>query len=304
MKRAIAALFAVLLLLPFFASPYILALFLLIFMYIALAESWNILSGYTGYVSFGHVAFFGIGAYTAALLITQKNFSWIAASLLGGVVAVLFASVIGFICLRLRGPYFAIALLGLNEAIRVIATAWESLTRGGYGISLPPVLDLKSVYYAMLLSAASAVLLTYALAGSRFGLRLMAIREDEVGAEAVGINTTSYKQAAFILSSFFPGVVGGVYAYYLSYIEPESVFSVSITVKMIVMSMFGGAGTVLGSVIGATSLALVSELFWAKFPYLHQALFGAIIVAVVLFVPGGVVALLQERNILPKGRRV
>lgn len=304
MRRIIAVLAAIFLLLPFFASPYITALLLLIFMYIALAESWNILSGYTGYVSFGHVAFFGIGAYTAAILITQKNFNWILASLLGGMVAVLFAGVIGFICLRLRGPYFAIALLGLNEAIRVIATAWESLTRGGYGISLPPVQDLTSIYYAMLLSAIAVVLFTYKLAGSKFGLRLLAIREDEVGAEGVGINTTRYKQAAFILSSFFPGVVGGVYAYYLSYIEPESVFSVSITVKMIVMSMFGGAGTVLGPVIGAASLALVSELFWAKFPYLHQALFGALIVAVVLLIPGGVVALLQERNILPQSRRV
>ncbi len=302
LKYVFLPLAALLILLPYRVPAYIVSLTLLIFMYIILAESWNIISGYTGYVSFGHVAFFGLGAYAAAILITKAAIPWYFASIIGGAVAVVLSLVIGFPCLRLKGPYFAIALLGLNEAVRLGVSSWESLTGGGYGLHLPPEFNLIPIYYAMGGTALIVVFLTYRLAISKFGLSLIAIREDEVAAEAMGINTTKYKLMAFALSAFFPGVAGGIYAWYISYIDPDTVFAVLITVQMIIMTMFGGAGTVLGPVIGAASLTLISEMFWIRFPFLHQALFGVLIVGVVILMPGGVMAMLKHSGIVPDKR--
>lgn len=288
--------------LPLYAPPYIVILLLLTLTYTALAGSWNLISGYTGYVSFGHVAFFGVGAYTAALLITRQGVNWILASFGGGLVAVLLALLVGSIVLRLKGPYFAIAMLGLSETLRVLAAAWEPVTRGGSGIYLPPVLSVVPVYYAMGLSVVAVVALTFWVSNSEFGLKLMAIREDEVAAEALGVNTTFYKLAAFVVSAFLPGVVGGFYAWYLGYIAPYSVFDVGITIRMIIMAMFGGMGTVFGPVIGGVSLTLLAEVFWANFPNFHKALFGLLIVVVVLFMRGGILGFLRDRGLLPKGR--
>ena len=288
--------------LPLFAPSYLIILLLLTLMYTALASSWNLISGYTGYVSFGHVAFFGLGAYAAAILITKQGMNWVAASIIAGLVAIVIALLVGSITLRLKGPYFAIAMLGLSEAFRVIAAAWEPLTRGGSGIYLPPVLSVVPVYYAIGLCTVAVVALTFWVSNSKFGLRLMAIREDEVAAEALGINTTLYKLAAFAASAFFPGVLGGFYAWYLSYIAPDSVFDVGITIRMIIMVMFGGPGTVFGPVIGGISLTLLAETFWASFPEFHQALFGLLMVVIVLFLRGGVLGFLKDRGLLPKGR--
>ncbi len=284
--------------LPAVAIPYTLVFTLFTLMYIALAESWNIISGFTGYVSFGHVAFFGTGAYTAAILISRSGLPWIPAALLGGVAAALLSLLIGYPCLRLKGPYFAIAMLGLNEVMRVIALTWESLTQGGMGIYLPPTRSIAPFYYAMAACALTAFLLAHAIARSRFGLRLLAIREDEVAAEAMGINTTVHKLEAFLLSAVIPGVVGGVYVRYVSFIEPLSTFDILVTIQMIIMAMFGGRATALGPVLGAAFLYTMGEFVWARFPFLHQAAFGVLIVAVVLFMPNGVMGLLRDRGIL------
>jgi branched-chain amino acid transport system permease protein len=303
-RRALfAALVAGLILLalyPLVATGYGIRFMLQLFMWIALAQSWNLISGLTGYVSFGHVAFFGTGAYAAAILVTTHGWHWVPASSMGGVAAVLLALIIGYPCLRLKGPYFAIAMLGLNEVMRVLVSYFEGLTGGGLGISLPILYASVEIYYGMGLAAVIVTAVTYLIITSRFGLRLMTIREDEIAAEAMGIDTARYKLYAFLLSAFIPGVVGGLHARDQGYIEPISVFPLLTTITMIVMALFGGKGTIWGPVLGAVMLFVFQEFVWVRFLYLHQILFGAIIVFVVLLMPRGILGVLQQRYRLPR----
>jgi branched-chain amino acid transport system permease protein len=284
---------------PLEATGYGLRVGLQLFMWIALAQSWNLISGLTGYVSFGHVVFFGTGAYTASLLV-NAGMPWPLACLSGGGAGALLALIIGWPCLRLKGPYFAIAMLGLNEVMRVIVSYAEGLTGGGNGLSLPTLDASRSIYYAMGLVAAAVTAVTYAIVTSRFGLRLMTIREDEVAAEAMGIDTLRYKIYAFMLSAIGPGIVGGLSARDQGYIEPISVFPLIMTITMIVMALFGGKGTIWGPVLGAVVLFIFQEAVWARFVYLHQLLFGAIIVTVVLLMPRGILCVLQQKYNLPR----
>ena len=284
---------------PLWATGYGIRVMLQLFMWIALAQSWNLISGLTGYVSFGHVAFFGMGSYTTAILVV-KGVAWPLAAVAGGVMAVVLAFVIGWPCLRLKGPYFAIAMLGLNEVLRVMASYFEGLTGGGLGLSLPTLDASVRIYYAMGLVAVAVTGLTYLIVTSRFGLRLMTIREDEVAAEAMGINTFRYKIYAFLLSAAAPGIVGGLAARDMGYIEPISVFPLVTTITMIVMVLFGGKGTIWGPVLGAVILFTFQELVWAHFPHAHQVLLGAIIVTVVLVMPRGILGVLQQKYNLPR----
>jgi branched-chain amino acid transport system permease protein len=285
---------------PMHATGYGVRTMLQLFMWIALAQSWNLISGLTGYVSFGHVAFFGMGAYTAGILIGKLGWAWPVACLAGGVMAMVLAVVIGWPCLRLKGPYFAIAMLGLNEVLRVIVSYYEGLTGGGNGLSLPTLHASVPIYYAMGLVALAVTALTYLIITSRFGLRLMTIREDEMAAEAMGIDTFRHKLYAFLLSAVGPGIVGGLAARDQGYIEPLSVFPLITTITMIVMALFGGKGTIWGPVLGAVVLFTFQELVWAHFIYLHQLFFGAIIVAVVLLMPRGILGVLQQKYNLPR----
>ena len=285
---------------PMEATGYGIRFMLQLFMWIALAQSWNLISGLTGYVSFGHVAFFGMGAYTAGILIAKLGWPWLVASLAGGVMAMVLALVIGWPCLRLKGPYFAISMLGLNEVLRVAVSYYEGLTGGGNGLSLPTLYASVQIYYVMGLLALGVTALTYVIITSRFGLRLMTIREDEVAAEAMGIDTFRYKVYAFLLSAVAPGIAGGLAARDQGYIEPISVFPLITTITMIVMALFGGKGTIWGPVLGAVALFTLQELVWARFPYIHPLLFGAIIVAVVLMMPRGILGVLQQKYNLPR----
>jgi len=176
----------------------------------------------------------------------------------------------------------------------------EGLTGGGNGLSLPTLDATRSIYYVMGGLAIAVTALTYAIITSRFGLRLMTIREDEVAAEAMGIDTFRHKLAAFLLSAVGPGVAGALTARDQGYIEPLSVFPLAITVTMIVMVLFGGKGTVWGPVLGAVALFVIQEIVWARYPYVHPLLFGAIIVAVVLLMPRGILGLLQLKYRLPR----
>jgi len=285
---------------PAVGTGYGLRAVLQVFMWIVLAGSWNIISGLTGYVSFGHVAFFGAGAYTAGILIAASGWSWPLATVAGGLAAGVLALGIGWPCLRLKGPYFAIAMLGLNEVLRALVSYFERLTGGGNGLSLPTLDATAPIYYAMGLTAAAVTLAARLIIGSRFGLRLMTIREDEVAAEAMGIPTFRHKLLAFLLSAIGPGIAGALTARDQGYIEPLSVFPLATTITMIVMTLFGGKGTVWGPVLGASVLFVAQEMVWARYPYIHPLLFGAIIVAVVLAMPRGVLGLLQTRYRLPR----
>lgn len=319
---ALLAAVALLVWLPANASAYTVSLTLIVLMTVSLASSWNYLSGFGGYTSFGHAGFFGIGSYIGALLLHYEKTGWIPAVVLAGLGASAVALVFGWPALRLRGPYFAVAMLAFSELFRVIVTSWDSLTLGGRGVYLPIIrlqreedgmswwdrfqmqVHNNQNYYAMLVLAVVAVSGAYAIGTSRFGLRLLAIRDDEVAAQAMGIPTTRIKMTAFALSAFFPGAAGAIYARQVGYIDPVTVFAVIWSIRSIATAILGGQGTILGPIIGAVALTLVSEKVWESDPNLYQVIFGGLIVLVVLFLPGGVIALLQQRGILPRSRRL
>lgn len=288
--------------LPFVGSGYAVSLAYSLLTTTALAYSWNIVSGFTGYVSFGHVSFFGIGGYTTALLVLTWKWHWLPASLLGGLLAAVVAVPMGAAMLRLRGPYFAIGMLGLARVLERVALGWDSLTQGGRGLYLPPVQDLRGVYYGAGTVLALLVVLTLWLENSLFGLRLLAIREDEIGAESLGIPTARLKLAAFVLSAVAPGVIGGTYAWHLSYLDPGTAFGLNIELNAILSTIVGGAGTVWGPLVGGIGLGLVTESLWARAPRLHLALFGAILVVTMLRWPRGLHEGLVRLRVVPPCR--
>lgn len=280
---------------PLFVSNYYLTFGLQVYMMLALAQSWNLISGMTGYISFGHATFFGIGAYTAAILV-PLGWAWPLTIVLGAMIAATLSIPLGLLTLRLRGPYFAIAMLGLNEVMRILATLWITLTRGGSGISLNPDLlpNLIFAYYNMLLLAVGACILTAVVYYSRFGLELRAIREDEGAAEMIGVHTTRNKFLAFVASTIIPGACGAIFALHTSYINPASAFAAALNIQMIVMVMFGGNGTVWGPVVGTVLLMILREILWASYPSLHMAALGLILLIVVLFFPSGLLPWLER----------
>ena len=286
---------------PHGLSVYLRSFALFTMMYVVLALSWNIISGFTGYTSFGHVAFYGIGAYACAILVADYSWPWVPTLFVGALVAGVFAVAIGYPVLRLKGPYFAIAMLGTAEGTRVVATVWDSLTHGGLGISFPSTENSMSTYYAMLVLMLITTAVAYLVGHSRFGIRLNAIREDEVAAEALGINVTRYKLVAFVLSAVFPAVAGGIQAYKVLYIEPLSVFFVQITIAMALMAMLGGKGTVIGPVVGAVLLYTAQELTWVNFPTAHLIAYGLFIIVVARFMPRGLMGFAIDRGWVRKG---
>ena len=298
---ALVALGLVLALLPPALNVYLRSFALFTMMYVVLALSWNIISGFTGYTSFGHVIFYGIGAYACAILVADHGWHWLPTLLVAAGVAAAVGVALGYPVLRLKGPYFAIAMLGAAEGMRVIATVWDGLTHGGLGISLPSVENSIATYYAMLGLMLITILVAYAVGHSRFGIHLNAIREDEVAAEALGINATAYKLAAFALSAVFPAVAGGIQAYKVLYIDPPSVFFVQITIAMALMSMLGGKGTVIGPIVGAVLLYTAQELTWVNFPTAHLIAYGLFIVIVARFMPRGLVGFAIDRGWARKG---
>lgn len=296
-----ALLVAVLAALPFPLGVYYRSFIMFTMMWAVLALSWNIISGYTGYTSFGHVVFYGAGAYASAILVADHGWNWIATLAVGGALGVALACLIGYPVLRLKGPYFAIAMLGAAEGTRVLVTVWDSLTHGGAGISLPNAENSRETYFAMLALLACTMLAAYWVAHSRFGVRLNAIREDEVAAEALGIDTTRYKLAAFALSALFPAVAGGIQANKTLYVNPDGEFFLQITITMMLMAMLGGKGTVIGPIVGAAALYGVQEIVWVKFPFAHLILFGIFLILVARFMPRGVVGLCIDRGWVRKG---
>ena len=297
----LAAAVAVLVFLPFQLSVYMRSFFMFMMMYVVLSSSWNIISGFTGYISFGHVVFYGIGSYATAILVTDHGWNWLPTLFVGAAIGLIVAIVIGYPVLRLRGPYFAIAMLGAAEGTRVIATVWDGLTHGGEGIGLPNVENSFPTYFAMLVVMVLTILTAYWVGHSRFGVRLNAIREDEVAAESLGVNTTFYKLAAFGLSAIFPAAAGGIQAYKVLYIDPPNSFFILITIYMKLFAMFGGKGTVIGPVIGTLILYSVQEFTWARFPTAHLFVFGVFIVVVARFMPRGLVGFAVDRGWVRKG---
>jgi len=279
---------------PRIVSAFMVQFLINLFMMAILAESWNIIGGFTGYASFGNVAFFGIGAYTTGVLLTRLEVPFALALPMGGIVAMVFAAVVGLPILRLKGHYFAIATLGVAETMREVVYNLE-FTGKGTGLVMPIVRTPLMFFYLMLAILAAVTLVNWWVSGSRFGYGLVAIREDEDAAAVMGINTPLYKTIAFALSGAFTGLAGGVYAYWITFIDPDSVFKVIITVHLIIMAVFGGTGTVLGPLLGALVLSAVSEVLATQLVTLAELFNGFVIVLVVLFMPKGLSDLIRQR---------
>lgn len=288
--------------LPFVVGSYPVSFTIQVFLFVILGYSWNIISGYTGYTSFGHTSFFGIGAYASTLAVLHFKVWWPLATVAGGLLAVAVAVPLGMVMLRLRGSFFAIGMFGLARVFEAVAFGWADVTRGGTGLYLPPAYDLRPVYYLLATLALGMIAFTWRLDNSRFGLQLLAIREDEDGAEALGIKTTRLKVRAFVLSAAAPGVAGGLYVTYLSFVDPPTAFSPATELTTIAMVLFGGMGTVLGPLVGGVVLSVLYELLWARFPEIYLGMVGIVIAAVVLLMPRGVMALLTRRGWFPAGR--
>lgn len=281
--------------LPFLGSDYLVGFTFSTFLFVGLSCGWNLISGYTGYLSFGQMSFFGVGAYVLSILVSKLSWPWPVAVAAGALVAAALAVPLGWAMLRLRGPYFALGMLGLGQILTTIASAWVDLTNGGEGIYLPPATDLRALYFSAALLAACGLFVTWLVDRSAFGLKLRAICEDELAAEAMGVYTTHTKLKAFVLASVFPALAGGLYAWRLSYIDPVSAFPTAYEVQVILMTIFGGAGTVWGPLVGGVLLSAVSQVLWAKFAELHLLLFGAMIVAVLLVMPEGLIPMFRRR---------
>ena len=280
----------VLLAVPFAHNSYFLHLLTLMFAFAVMAEAWNLMGGFTGYPDFGLVVFFGLGAYTTGLLMTKQKAPFPVAFLAGGLLCCAFAILVGLLLLRLRGHYFAIATLGISQAVREIVANWPSVTGGGTGVSLPiPDFENNVFYYIMFGLLVIIVAFTWSISRQRLGFGLLAIREDELAAQVLGVNTLRYKVTAYATSGFFIGLVGGAYAYWVTFIDPDTIFNVGFSVEVIIMAVLGGAGSIAGPLIGAFVLTGVSEVLNAYVPSLHVTVLGAIIVLVVLLIPNGVI---------------
>jgi branched-chain amino acid transport system permease protein len=290
---ALAAIVALLAALPWIGNPVLVQFGISVLLLATLAQGWNIIGGFTGYPSFGNSVFYGLGAYGVAIAMVQFNLPFWAGMLLGLALAVAFAGILGVVVLRLKGHYFAIATLGLAFVMTAIVS---NLGIAGRNIGLVlPLLKSDVLFYELALALLVLTTLTvYWLSRSRFGFGLVSIREDEEAAAVMGVNTTLYKVLAFMLSAAFSALAGGIYAYYITFIDPVGVFDVVLNVKMIIMSVFGGPGSVLGPVVGAFILSGISEVLAAKVTSLASMFFGIVIVVAVVFMPRGIAHLFQR----------
>ncbi len=277
----------------------------LILLSVALASSLNILLGYAGYVSFGHIVFFGVGGYFGFYLIARYGTSVWIATLFGGVTAGVLALLLGLAILRLRGAYFALATIGVNEAVRTFINNFGPFG-GPIGMELNFQVYQKyggaatmqwTTYWAVFLLTIIAIALSYGVKFSRFGLGLMAIREDEDAAMVMGVRTPSTKTMAYVLSAIIPGMLGVIFFFKNSSVEPHEAFRLTRSIEMIVMVMLGGQGTVQGPLIGAAlyeairSFLLTSPLF----KDLQLAFAGFLLLLIILFIPSGVIGWLRGR---------
>jgi branched-chain amino acid transport system permease protein len=269
-------------------------------MWIGLAVAFDVLAGYTGYLNFGHSAFFGIGAYATAILMMRAHWPFPLAAAAGGLAGALGAVIAGLPTLRLRGAYFAIATWALSRAVQQAALMME-LTGGPDGMRLTAFLHPQFFYLVMLGTVAGTFLVFwYLLERAPFGLKLKAIREDELGAKALGLNPTRLKLQAFVLSAVPTAVMGGIFAYWVTFIDPASTLGDLVSDQALVMVVFGGMGTLIGPVIGSVLIFALKTFFWdylSEYDVLYLIILGAVIALSVVFLPNGVLGVrLRSRS--------
>jgi len=290
----VAVVIAIMLLMPLSGVPiYWIRFLTYLFLWIGLAGSFNTVYGYTGRVDFGHVVFFGVGAYTTAILLLNTSTPWPLSLFLGGVIAAVVAFFVGIPTLKLHGAYFAIATWALAEAIKQLCLVLD-ITGGSYGLVPPPVLGLTECYYLMFFSALAMTLTNLFIEKSKLGYALRAIRASEIAAETLGVDIGKYRLLAFMISAFFPGLIGGIYGILISYVYPYDVFEGLKTDQMVIMALLGGSGNYIGPVIGAIILVTSLEILWTYFTEILYLIFlGVLIVIVVVFLPQGIIGLFK-----------
>jgi len=284
---------AVLIAVPWFGSDVLVQFGINALLLAVLAQGWNIIGGYTGYASFGNSAFYGLGSYGVGIAMVQWDLPFGVGLAFGVVLSVVFAILLGIPVLRLKGHYFAIATLALAQVMAAIVSNVK-LAGQNIGLVLPP-LNNDLLFYELALALLVAVTLTiWWLSRSKFGFGLIAIRENEEGAKVMGVNTTLYKVMAFALSGVFSALAGGIHAYWVTFIDPESAFDISLNVKMIIMAVFGGPGTILGPIVGALSLSAISEVLSSEVTSIAGLFFGVVVVAAVVLMPRGLADIVRQ----------
>jgi branched-chain amino acid transport system permease protein len=281
-------------------APYYHVLGFTAFMFATMATSWNIIGGYTGYKSLGHSAFFGLGAYLVALAANHLGWNPLISAPLLAVIVALVAALLGWIMLRTSGSAFVIATIAMLLIFRLLALNMRSITKGAPGLSQPlppwtPEFSRMPFYYYMLGVLILAILVSAYIRRSRFGLGLLSIRDDEGKARMVGVDTTLYKVLAFTISAYFVGLSGGVWSYFTTHISPIFAFDIVTGVEMILMTMLGGIGTLWGPVLGAFILIPASDyiLFTFGSTAIHLAIFGLLLMGIILFLPKGILPTIQ-----------
>jgi ABC-type branched-subunit amino acid transport system permease subunit len=287
---------------PSFRAPYYHALGFNVLLYATMAVSWNIIGGYTGYKSLGHAAFYGLGGYLVAIAANELGWSPLLSAPVLAIVVSLVAMLLGLVMLRTTGSAFVIATIAMLLMFRLVANNWKSVTKGAPGLSQPlapwsPEFSRMPFFYYMLLWLIIALLVTAYIRRSRFGLGLMAIRDDEGKAEMVGVNTTLYKVLAFGISAYFVAVGGGIWSYSQTHISPIFAFDIVVGVEMILITMLGGVGTVWGPVVGAFIFIPASE--WIQGQAVlsegyHLAITGALMMLILLFLPRGILPTISD----------
>jgi branched-chain amino acid transport system permease protein len=270
--------------LPLVAGDYFVGVGLSLLMYVALTQSWTVLSGMTGYVSLGHVVFYGLGAYVAVLVWGEIPLAGIV--VLAALGAFLLAVLIGLPALRVRGPYFVILTFGLAELVKYVVIVIEGWL-GKFSRVIFGGPGLLTLFYIMLGLAIAATLMTFLVRRSRFGQGLLALRENEEAAETVGVPTVRFKLLAFALSALIPGAVGSVMVLRQTYFEPAQIFDPVVSFSIVTMAVVGGSDDLKGPLLGAAGFVLLSELLWANAPQLYMVILGVLLIAFVLWAPHG-----------------
>jgi len=265
----------------------------------AMTYSLNFITGFLGYVDFGHVVFYGIGAYATAVTVAGTHPAAVPLAALivpGALAAVVFGVVVGYPALRLRGAYFAIATFSINEAVLAVVLNMESLGGSdGFPLARYVRLELVDVYYVLLAVTVLLAVVSYWILRTRVGLALQAIREDEDVAEAQAVNTVSYKVLTYAFAGAAAALVGGLVGVAHVLVSPEY-FEVSRGIEQFVIMMIGGPGTALGPLVGSVIYFVIKDALIIRYPHLHLVFFGVIIVLIVLFLPAGLVGYARERS--------
>ena len=297
----------VLIVLPFLIPLFFIHILIMIFLFAMAGSAWNLIGGYAGQLSLGHAAFFGIGAYTSTMLLRSYGLSPWVGMIFGGCLAMAMSLLLGAICFRLRGPYFAIATIGLAEVLRLLALHFRGWTNGAIGLTIPfkgsaPLLfqfaSKVPYYFISLVFLILTILIVHRVENSRLGNYLLAIGQDQDAAEAIGVDSARAKRGAGYLSALITGMAGTFYAQYVYFIEPESVFGLGLSIQIALVAILGGVGTVWGPVVGAAiieSLTQFTQYAFAGTIYgLEQIVYGSFLVVVILVRPLGVIQWVQN----------